>query len=82
VITAGRAPGWVNLNFATPVRLAPGAYWLGLHSGGTSGVGRYAAVSSTAALRFNADPYSDGSSTPFGTANTDAKRMSLHAIGG
>jgi serine protease len=81
-ITAGRAAGWVVLNFAAPARVSAGKYWLGLHAAGTSAVARSASTSATGALRRNADAYGDGSTNPFGTATTDAKRLSIYALGG
>jgi len=81
-VTAGQARAWVTLSFASAVRLASGNYWLGLHSGGTTGVARYA-VTGPNALRFNnaADAFSDGSSNPFGAVITASKQMSITAIG-
>jgi hypothetical protein len=81
-ITAGRAPGWVTLKFASPVRLTAGFYALGLHSGGSTAVGRYAAVPSWGPLFYDSDAYSDGASSAFGTASVDGKHMSIVAIGG
>lgn len=82
-VTAGRAAGQITLSFSSPVRLASGQYWLGLHSGGPTAVARYAATTVSNALRFNTgkDAFSDGSSNPFGTTNTDNKQMSIAAIG-
>jgi hypothetical protein len=82
-VSAGRAPGQITLSFSSPVRLASGNYWLGLHSGGTTRVARYAATTVSAALRFNngADSFSDGSSNPFGATSADNKQMSIAAIG-
>ena len=33
-ISAGRAAGWIQLSLASPLRLAAGTYWIGLHTGG------------------------------------------------
>lgn len=82
-IAAGRVAGWVSFALSTPVRLGSGGkYWLGLHSSTTSGVTRWAGTTKTAALRFNSDLYSDGAASTFGSASTDAKEMSIQAIGG
>jgi hypothetical protein len=80
-INAGRSPGWVDLYLSSAVRLNAGRHWLGLHTGSSGGVVRYAAGSRTDALRFNSDSYSDGPSSAFGSAKVDAKEMSIHAIG-
>jgi serine protease len=80
-ISAGRSAAWLRLSFATPIRLAAGTYWIGLHTGGTSGVMRFAATAVAGALRFNTDTYSDGAAAAFGTASTDAKSLSVYAVG-
>jgi subtilisin family serine protease len=80
-IAGGRASGWVPLRFATPVRLAPGSYWLGLQAGGTRAVARFAATAATGGLRRNADPFADGASSPFGSATTEALRIPINAVG-
>ena len=82
-VSAGQAAGWVTLSFASPVRLTAGSYWLGLHSGGTGKVARYAAATVSNALRYGtvADSYSDGASSPFGGTSLDSKQMSIVAIG-
>jgi hypothetical protein len=80
-IGAGRAAGWVKLSFAAPVRLAAGTYWIGLHTGGTTPVLRFAARPVTGALRYNSDAYADGAAGAFGTASPDAKSLSLYAVG-
>jgi hypothetical protein len=63
------------------VRLAAGTYWIGLHTGGTAPVMRFAAESVSGAARFNADAYADGAAATFGAASTDAKSLSLYAVG-
>jgi hypothetical protein len=80
-ISAGRAAGWVALSFATPVRLGPGTYWIGLHTGGTTTVVRFAAEAVAGALRSNSDSYADGAASTFGTATTSDRRISMYAIG-
>ena len=80
-IAAGRGAGWVDFTIAPPLRLTPGTYWLGLHSGPRV-VARYAATATESALRFNGDSYANGPAATFGTASTDAKAMSMYAVGG
>jgi hypothetical protein len=80
-IAAGRAAGWVSLPLAAPARLAPGTYWLGLQSGGTTAVARYAAAPAAGALRYGADAFADGPAAAFGAASTDAKALSMFAVG-
>jgi hypothetical protein len=80
-VTAGRAPGWLKLSFAAPVRLAAGTYWIGLHTGGTTVVMRYASQTVTGAMRMNTDAYADGAAATFGTATTYPNQLSLYAVG-
>jgi len=82
-IIAGQAAQLVTFSFSSPVQLAAGSYWLGLHSGGTTAVARYAASTVSNALRFNtkSDAYSDGASSTFGSADLDNKQMSIAAMG-
>jgi virginiamycin B lyase len=82
-IAAGEAGRWVELPFSSPVRLGVHYYWLGLHSGGTQGVARYAWDPGGAAVRrFNTDLFSDGPSDPFGPSVADNQRLSIHGVGG
>jgi serine protease len=80
-IAAGRAAGWVKLAFPTPVRVAAGTYWIGLHTGGTAPVLRFASRPVAGALRYNADAYADGAAATFGAASSDGKSLSLYAVG-
>jgi hypothetical protein len=80
-IAAGRAPGWVPLRFTAPVRLAPGAYWLGLQAGGSRAVARFAATAAAGGSRRNADVFADGATSPFGGATTEALLIPINAVG-
>jgi hypothetical protein len=81
MIAAGRPPGWVGFYFPFPPRLAPGVYWLGLHSGQASRVARFAWDAVAGSRWFNGDSYSNGPSNPFGSAATDTQQMSIYASG-
>lgn len=74
----------MTLRFPAPVRLTAGFHWLGLHSGGSTAVGRYAATPTGfgGTLAFNPDAYGDGSGSTFGTTSSDSKSMSIYAVGG
>jgi hypothetical protein len=77
-------PGhWVELYMAPPVRLSPGVYWLGIHSGGptTRGLARFAWDARENSRRFNIDGYGDGPNDPFGGAPSDNQLMSIYASG-
>ncbi len=82
-VAAGQASAQMTLKFGSPKHLTSGTYWVGLHSGGTTAVARYAATTASGALRFNnaADAFADGSASPFGAVAADDKRMSIAAIG-
>ena len=82
-VSAGQAAGLVTLSLPSSVALATGSYWVGLHSGGTTAVARYAATSVTNALRYGTkvDAYADGASGSFGASSLDNKQMSISVIG-
>ena len=64
-ITAGQSAGWVTFAFSTPVYLAAGSYWLLIHSGTTSVVGRYYRDTSGGTLvSAISDTYSNGAADP------------------
>ena len=72
--------GWYDLPLPAPVTLQPGRYWLGVLTGGTSGVARdrWYAVSNSRAI--NNNDYGAGPTDPFGTAVSDRDQMSLYAV--
>ncbi len=72
---------WVPLYLAPIPRLNPGVYWLGIQSGATHGVARFAWDSTPGARRYNVDPFADGASDPFGSAFADDQQMSIAALG-
>ena len=79
-VAKGRKAGWVAFTLSKPVVLQAGTYyWVGLHSGATGKVARYAGVSVTSALRWNTDTYSDGATPTFGAATADSTNMSIFA---
>jgi hypothetical protein len=71
--------GWLDLPFASAVKLSPGAYWLGFITGGTSeAIGyRYDTVAKSRA--YDANAYSTGPTNPFGSATLDSEQASLYA---
>jgi thermitase len=77
--TSTSATGWYDLPFATPVSLAAGNYWIGIITGATSGVAgfRYDSVSGSRA--YNANLYTSGPSSPFGSFTSDSEQTSLYA---
>jgi hypothetical protein len=79
VFSAGQAAGWYDLTFPSAVHLAAGKYWLGLITGGASGVAAFRYTSVTGSRDYNADTYTDGPSSSFGSFSTDFEQMSLYA---
>ncbi len=65
-VSAGQPGAWVSFSFESPLSLEPGRYWIGLHSGASASVARYATVTSSGDLRLHVgDSYSDGAAFSF-----------------
>jgi hypothetical protein len=77
--TSQSAAGWYSLPLASPVALSPGRYWIGVQSGGTSGVTGFRWTSAASSRALSTDAASDGPSNPFGPATIDAELMSVYA---
>jgi hypothetical protein len=76
-IVAGAQPAWACFDTAW-VPIAPGEYWIVIHSGGTPGIVRDYADG--AANWFgNADAFVDGAATTFGSGNTGSGTLSVYA---
>jgi hypothetical protein len=73
------AAGWYDLQFAAPLKLAAGSYWIGVLTGPTSHVAGFRFNSVPGSREFNANPFSSGPSDPFGVFSTDDEQMSLFA---
>jgi hypothetical protein len=71
----------VDLYLPFPPRLQPGVYWLGIHSGDTGRVARFAWDPVAGSRWFNIDNYADGPSNPFGPSPVDNQQMSIYASG-
>jgi subtilisin family serine protease len=71
--------GWFGLPFKTPPVLAAGAYWIGVITGASGGVAGYR-YDLNHRRDFNADPFSNGPSNPFGAFSSDQQQMSLYAV--
>jgi hypothetical protein len=76
-INAGTAPGWVT--FPTPqLALNPGAYWIAIQTGSTAGIARDYTDGSSATNWFaNADAFSDGAASPFGSGSLGTQNLSV-----
>ena len=64
---AGRRANWLTDGSYSPL-LSPGKYWIAIHTGATGGLLRNFA-DGTGNWYGNADPYSDGASSPYGAAS-------------
>jgi len=73
------AAGWYDLVFPSAVSLPAGTYWIGVISGGTSGVAGFRWNSVSGARALSSDLYADGPSNPFGAATIDSEQMSVYA---
>jgi PKD repeat protein len=80
-ITAGRAWGWVDLTFPTPVTVSAGHIWMGFIASSVSDLIQMRYLSQAGAVRWNSDAggYADGPSNPFGTGTSSNKHYSLYA---
>jgi glucose/arabinose dehydrogenase len=80
-ITAGRAFGWVDFPFSTPVSVSAGTIWMGYIASSASDLTQMRYLSQSGAMRYNVDAggYADGPSNPFGTATSSNKHYSLYA---
>jgi len=72
----GTAPGWVSFAFASPVPLAPGAYWLGTHNASALDLQYVDMIGTT---KFAPDVYADGSDLLFASGTTIVATLSVYA---
>jgi subtilisin family serine protease len=73
------SPGWYDLVFSKPVKLAAGRYWIGLITGATGKVAGFRYDSVSGSRDYNTNSYSSGPSSPFGSVTTDGEQASLYA---
>lgn len=78
-VNATDAMAWRDLVLPATVRLTPGTYCLGVHSGLAEGVAWYRYDSVAGSWHKNSDVYADGASNPFGTAETGDQQISIYA---
>lgn len=79
-ISSSQATAWVDLAFASVVRLTSGNYWLGFISGATGDVTRYYYDVAVDSLAHNADTYVGGATNPFGSLILDSRELSIYAV--
>jgi hypothetical protein len=80
-IGADRPPGYVDLPVPSGPVLQPGVYWLGLHSGTTHGVARFAWSPVANHRRYASDGFADGADSPVGSSLVDDQQISIYASG-
>jgi PKD repeat protein len=80
-ISAGRAWGWTDFTFPTPVTVQSGTIWMGYIASSTGDLTqlRYDPVTSDLRYNLNSGGYSAGPTNPFGTATISNKHYSLYA---
>jgi lysophospholipase L1-like esterase len=78
-VAAGRAGGWLDLPFASPLALPPGRYWLGYWYADSSS--RHFYATAAGAERYARAVYSSTGSPPasFGSASSSSSSYSLYA---
>ena len=83
-IAAGRAWGWVDFTFASPIGIQAGTVWMGYIAGSTGNLTQLRYDSATGDLRYNQNGggYAAGASNPFGSASTANIHYSLYATYG
>ena len=78
-VADSKAAGWVDLTFATPVSLAAGYYWLGLHLDGPAAGLRFYRDDTGGSSWYRNDTYSDGTLDPIGSVNSSTRVFSIYA---
>jgi len=76
---SSNSPGWYDLTFSTPLKLAAGSYWIGVITGSTSYVAGFRYQSVSGGRDYNANTYTSKPSNPFGAVSTDREQTSLYA---
>ena len=79
VVTPAASGEWVALPLTTPVRLAPGTYWLGMLTGDTSKATVHFVGITPMSKVYIWDAYANGPDTPAGPVTTAAGPLSIYA---
>ena len=80
IISAGRAWGWVDFTFPSPVAISAGTVWMGYIGGATNDLTQLRYDTLSGDLRYNGNPggYAAGPSNPFGSPVLSNKHYSLY----
>jgi PKD repeat protein len=83
-ITAGKAWGWVDFTFPTPVAVQAGTLWMGYIAGTTTDLTqlRYDVLANDLRYNNNAGGYAAGPASPFGTSFTLGFHYSMYGTYG
>jgi hypothetical protein len=73
------AAGWYDLTFPSGVSVSAGKYWIGVITGGTSGVAGFRYSNVSGSRDYNVNTYTSGPTNPFGSVSSDSEQMSLYA---
>jgi hypothetical protein len=79
VFSNAQTAGWYDLPFSAAASLPPGRYWIGVITGGASGVAGFRYTSVSGSRDYNVNSYSSGPASTFGSFSTDSEQMSLYA---
>ena len=79
VVTASPNGEWIPLDFAAPVALTPGTYWLGTITGTTSGATHHYIGTTEDARVYAWDPYTGGATDPAGPVQHSSGPISIYA---
>jgi hypothetical protein len=77
--TSGQAAGWYDLPLPTPLAAPAGRYWIGVITGAASNVAGFRYDTVSGSRDYNANSYSLGPSTTFGSFSADGEQMSVYA---
>jgi hypothetical protein len=78
-IGASQAEGDVDFPFSPGVHLAAGLYWLGIHSGATTGAYFWYDLAGGNPQKYNTDTYVGGATDPFGAGTNDSGDATIYA---
>jgi hypothetical protein len=79
VFSSTQSAGWYDLKLPAAVNLAAGNYWIGVITGGTTGVAGFRYANASGSRDKNSNTYTAGPSNPFGSFTSDGEQMSLYA---
>jgi glucose/arabinose dehydrogenase len=79
LVTAPADGGWIALDFAAPVTLSPGTYWIGTITGPSTGSTLHFIGTTPKSRVYAWDPYADGPSDPAGVSQSSPGPISIYA---